>query len=193
MVKKNQRNFSFGKEKFLFFRQVFDKSPVSSISQNSLSSCSPITTSFSSDDDQMIICSSSSSSFDPIFNKKTLKNCEEIYIDRTWPTENIRFDLPMSTSRVEKDRFFKEFHENLLVHQCNGLHSIIDEVLQQQTMRIHRRSNFVLIENQQIDCINTKSNISFSTNSIKQKFYFSDLFPLTMKTKQFLPLTTQTT
>lgn len=64
--------------------------------------------------------------------------------------------LPASASRSQHDFFISELHQNISSHSCTTLSKVIDDVRQQQFIRIHRSSQVVLIEHQQLQCIHFK-------------------------------------
>ncbi|CAF3697255.1 unnamed protein product [Rotaria socialis] len=82
--------------------------------------------------------------------------------------------LPASSSRCNNDLFLNEFHQNIISHNCKTLSSIIDNVVQQQFIRIHRSSKAILIEHKELECVHLKDVKKFDTPSLifdeQQKF-----------------------
>lgn len=70
--------------------------------------------------------------------------------------ENFTTVLPTSSSRYNNDLFINEFHQNILSHNCKILSAIIDDVLQQQFIRIHQCSKAILIEHKELVCVALK-------------------------------------
>ena len=72
--------------------------------------------------------------------------------------------LPVSAARPHHDFFISEFHQNISSHSCTTLSKLIDDVRQQQFIRIHRSSQVVLIEHQQLQCVHLK----YEENSLEE-------------------------
>lgn len=162
---RSNESFSFSSSGFQdrFFLEASDASSAPSLSESSLSSLSRSTTPFSSED-QLILSSSSSSSavlsFSPPLinhNRGRSSNYSDlIYLNRPWPTETYAFLLPMTSSRSPQDLLLNEFHQKITFHPCLQLRSVIDDVVQQQGIRIHRRSQSVLIEHDELECVHLR-------------------------------------
>lgn len=99
----------------------------------SFSSLSLHSSSFSSDD-QLILPSSSSSS-------------EQIYLSSICQ--------PISTTFATSlpHRIDPFLHTKIIAHQCSILRSVIDDVIQQQSIRIHRQTTRILLEYRPFHCI----------------------------------------
>ena len=92
---------------------------------------------------------------------RSLTYAEQIYFhDRSldhFPCNDIfSTKLPVCTSRQSNDGFLSEFHQNILLHHCTTLKTVIDNVLQQQFLRIHQSSQVIFIEHQQLDCVHLR-------------------------------------
>ena len=142
------------------------------LSESSLSSLSRSTTPFSSED-QLIFSSSFSSaalSFSPpLINHdpgRPSNYSDLIYLNRPWPDETFAFLLPMASSRLPQDLLLNEFHQKITLHPCHQLRSVIDDVVQQQGIRIHRRSQSVLIGHDELECIDLKTLNKSDTPSL---------------------------
>ena len=159
--------------------ESLEASPSSSLFDSSLSSLSCNTTPFSSQD-QLILSSSPSSSssavLSPIaqtfrstksipltqFNgSRSLPYSEQIYLPAhsshlLSSNEPFIAVLPVSSSRHHQDLFINEFHLNLVSHDCKTLSTLIDNVVQQQFIRIHQCSRAVLIEHKELACVHLK-------------------------------------
>lgn len=118
---------------FLFHSESLDTSPSPSFS--SLSSNS---TSFSSDD-QLILPSSSSSSSSSIHTSSLIN---EIFSSI----------FPVKTSRNNKNFF----HDNIISHHYKTLSSIIDNIKQQDFIRIHEKVHTTFLEHPYFQCIHIK-------------------------------------
>lgn len=159
-------------------KESLDASPTSSLFDSSLSSLSCNTTPFSSQD-RLILSSSPSSTSSvvpsPISSltvvpsnnihpstSRYLNYADQIYFnDRLTDLPSFHekdFDkkLPMFSSRQKNDFFLSEFHKNVVSHRCVTLKTIIDNVLQQQFVRVHRSTQSILIEHRQLDCTHLK-------------------------------------
>ncbi|CAF0842091.1 unnamed protein product [Adineta ricciae] len=148
-INDDQRVPSFTDEILL---DSLDSSPSLSRSTTSLSSLSCNTTPFSSQDKLILSSSSSSADTNPILS--SLPYTEQIYLDRCSPSnETFSPNLPVSFPRSHNNLFLNEFHQNILVHSCRTLSSLIDNVSQQQFIRIHRRTKPLLIEHKQFQCV----------------------------------------
>ena len=161
---RSNASFSFSSSLFqdLLFLEASDASSAPSLSGSSLSSLSRSTTPFSSED-QLILSSSSSSavlSFSPpLINhdrSRPSNYFDLIHLNRPWPNETFAFLLPMTSSRSPQDLLLNEFHQKITFHPCQQLRSVIDDVVQQQGIRIHRRSQSVLIEHEELECVQMK-------------------------------------
>jgi hypothetical protein len=66
--------------------------------------------------------------------------------------------LPVSSSsfRYNNDFFINEFYQNLISHNCKTLRTVIDNVAQQQFIRIHQSSKVILIEHKELECVHLK-------------------------------------
>ena len=122
-------------------------SPSPSMTESSSSLYSHHTTPFSSQD-QLILSSSSSSP--PISLAHPLR--EQLYDDQSLPSDSFSSILPVLSSRHNHDPFFNDFHREIVSHECKLLRSAIDDITQQQGIRIHRRVKSVLIEHKQLAC-----------------------------------------
>ena len=151
---------------------------------SSLSSLSCNTTPFSSQDRLILSTSSSSSSsavLSPILStalsplppssrtnkiphgSRALTYSDQIYLHNqssSFPfiDENFTTVLPVSSSssRHNNDLFLNEFHRNILTHNCKTLRTVIDNVIQQQFIRIHQSSKVILIEHKELQCVYLK-------------------------------------
>ena len=101
----------------------------------SFSSLSSHSSSFSSDD-QLILPSSSSSSFS-----------DQIYLTST--SQPIFTTFSTSLSHVIDPLL----HRNIISHHCSILRSVIDDVIQQRSIRIHRQTTRILLEYLPFHCI----------------------------------------
>ncbi|CAF1543330.1 unnamed protein product [Adineta steineri] len=137
-------------------------SPSPSLIDSTFSSLSYNTTPFSSQDQLIISSSTSSDDTHPILSSNQLINCtkilslpytEQIYIDNQSSNEIFSPILPISISRCKNNLFLNEFHQNIVSHKCLTLSSIIDDLAQQQFIRIHRRTKSQLIEHKQFECV----------------------------------------
>ena len=147
------KQISFRKrQKSIFISDSLDSSRSLSRSATSLSSLSCNTTPFSSQDKLILSSSSSSADTNPILS--SLPYTEQIYLDHCSPSnETFSPNLPVSFPRSHNNLFLNEFHQNILVHSCRTLSSLIDNVSQQQFIRIHRRTKPLLIEHKQFHCV----------------------------------------
>ncbi|CAF3945714.1 unnamed protein product [Rotaria sp. Silwood2] len=150
-------------------------SPSPTLSDSSLSSLSCNTTSFSSQDQLILSSSCSSTEINPVLSSYQLINHnrfhsipynEQIYYDNQSINEIFSTVLPVSFPRCKNDLFLSEFHQNTISHNCRTLSSVIDDVVQQEFIRIHRRTKTVLIEHKQFECINLKDLKKFDTPSL---------------------------
>ncbi len=99
-----------------------DTSPSPSLSDSSFSTYSDHSTSFSSDDQLILSSSDSDQSYSHNQSSAFSANIKDL------------------------------FHQNTISHHCQTLKSIIDDVVQQEFIRIHRRTKTILIEHEQIQC-----------------------------------------
>jgi len=153
---------------FPLYSESQDTSPSSSLFDSSLSSLSCSTTPFSSQDRLILSSSSSSSSaLSPLSSAnnsnrtRSLNYSEQIYLTNQLSylfssNETFVSVLPFSSSRSSNDFFLNEFQQNLQSHNCKTLRSVIDNVTQQQFIRIHQSSNVILIQHQQLQCVHLK-------------------------------------
>lgn len=166
----------------VLFSEPIETSLASSLFDSSLSSLSCNTTPFSSQD-RLILSSSSSSSVlspntsivrtspppPPSQSNKTSQNSraltysDQIYLNNQSSSllvsdELFRTVLPVSScsSRHHNDQFLNEFHQNILTHSCKTLRTVIDNVIQQQFIRIHQASKVILIEHKELQCVHLK-------------------------------------
>ncbi len=140
---------------------IEDTSPSPSLSDSSLSSLSINTTSFSSQDHLILSSSPSSvssaviiSSITPSSRFRSLTYSEQIYLpDRStcFSTGKDIFSTVLPSSRANTDPFLSEFHLNLNSHGCVTLRTVIDDVVQQRTIRIHHQSKTILVEHRQLE------------------------------------------
>ncbi|CAF0988673.1 unnamed protein product [Rotaria sp. Silwood1] len=157
------------KEVLIFTQEIISESvgtsPSPTLSDSSLSSFSSNTTSFSSQDQLILSSSCSSTELNPILSSYQLTNHnrfqfspynEQSYFDNQSTNEIFSTVLPVSFPRCKNDLFLNEFHKNTISHNCKTLSYVIDDVVQQEFIRIHRRTKTVLIEHKQLDCINLK-------------------------------------
>jgi hypothetical protein len=110
------------------------------------------TTPFSSQDQLILSSSSSSANSHPIQSSHT----EQIYSDKQSLSEIFSPILPVSFSRGNNDLFLNKFYQNTVSHNCKTLSSVIDDIVQQQFIRIHRRTKTLLIEHKQFECVQLK-------------------------------------
>lgn len=96
-------------------------------------------------------------------NSRSLTYSEQIYLNNQSSYQYSSDDifpavLPISSSssRYQNDFFINEFHQNILSHNCKTLRTVIDNVLQQQFIRIHQSSKVILIEHKQLECVHLK-------------------------------------
>lgn len=149
---------------------------------SSLSSLSCNTTPFSSQD-RLILSSSPSSSSSAILSPisstaiiptsphtdkinqsngiRLIPYSEQIYLNNQlsylFPSDEIFTTvLPASSSRSNNDLFINEFHQNIIAHNCKILSTVIDNVVQQQFIRIHQCSKVILIEHKELECEHLK-------------------------------------
>jgi hypothetical protein len=136
---------------------------------SSLSSLSCNTTPFSSQD-RLILSSSSSSSSSAVLSpisqstkisngSRSLNYADQIYLNNQSSTidEILTTILPISSSsRYNNDLFLNEFHQNIHLHNCKILRTVIDNVIQQQFIRIHQSSKVILIEHKELQCVHLK-------------------------------------
>ncbi|CAF3717151.1 unnamed protein product [Rotaria sordida] len=150
-------------------------SPSPTLSDSSFSSLSCNTTSFSSQDRLILSSSCSSTEINPILSSYQLTNSnrfhslsynEQIYFDNQSTNEIFSTILPVSFSHCKNDLFLSEFHKNTISHNCKTLSSVIDDIVQQEFIRIHRRTKTILIEHKQFECINLKDLKKFDTPSL---------------------------
>ncbi len=144
---------------------------------SSLSSLSCNTTPFSSQDRLILSSSSSSSVLSPILStaliplppsssshsnktpngSRSLTYADQIYLNNQSTIDEILTTvLPISSSRYNNDLFLNEFHQNILSHNCKILRTVIDNVIQQQFIRIHQSSKVILIEHKELQCVHLK-------------------------------------
>ena len=138
-------------------------SPSLSMTESSSSLYSHPTTPFSSQD-QLILSSSSSSALISLAhplrehdkNPSSPHSEQHIDDDSSVPNESFSSILPVLSSRHNHEPFFSDFHREIVSHSCRLLRSAIDDVIQQQGIRIHRRVKSVLIEHKQLACQHIK-------------------------------------
>ena len=163
--------------------ETLDTSRSPSLFDSSLSSLSCNTTPFSSQDRLILSSSPSSSSSTAIpsfsscnrstktnpFNthntSRSLTYAEQIYLNNQLSylcpsEENFTTVLPpsslSSSSRSIHDLFINEFHQNMVSRHCKTLKTVIDNVVQQQFIRIHQCSKVILIEHKELECVYLK-------------------------------------
>lgn len=161
-----------------FLLEPIETSLASSLFDSSLSSLSCNTTPFSSQDRLILSSSSSSSALTPLpppptsssshsnkisHNSRALTYSDQIYLNNQSSSlfisdEPFTTVLPVSSSssRHHNDQFLNEFHQNILVHPCKTLRTVIDNVIHQQFIRIHQASKVILIEHKELQCIHLK-------------------------------------
>ncbi|CAF1076621.1 unnamed protein product [Rotaria sp. Silwood1] len=105
------------------------------------------------------------------YGSRSLTYSEQIYLNNQssyiCPSNEIFTTvLPASSSRCHNDLFINEFHQNIISHNCKTLSSIIDDVVQQQFIRIHRCSKTILIEHKELECVHLKDVKKFDTPSL---------------------------
>jgi hypothetical protein len=170
---------------YIIISDSLDTSPSPSLFDSSLSSLSCNTTPFSSQD-RLILSSSSSSSSSAVISpllstaiiplppsshsnkinqsngSRSLTYSEQIYLNNQSSyllssNEILTTILPaLSSSRYNNDLFINEFHQNILSHNCKTLRTVIDNVQQQQFIRIHQSSKVILIEHKELECVHLK-------------------------------------
>nr|BAJ93594.1 predicted protein [Hordeum vulgare subsp. vulgare] len=173
--------------------ETLDTSRSPSLFDSSLSSLSRNTTPFSSQDRLILSSSPSSSSSTAIpsftscnrstktnpFNthnsSRSLTYAEQIYLNNQFSylcpsEENFTVVLPpsslSSSSRSAHDLFINEFHQNMVSRHCKTLKTVIDNVVQQQFIRIHQCSKVILIEHKELECEHLKDVKKFHTPSL---------------------------
>ncbi|CAF1232737.1 unnamed protein product [Adineta steineri] len=174
-------------------QESLDTSRSPSLFDSSLSSLSCNTTPFSSQD-RLILSSSPSSSSSAILSSigstavipippcsrstkinqngsRSLTYSEQIYLNNQlsylFPTNEVFTTvLPTSSSRHHNDLFINEFHQNIISHNCKILSTVIDNVVQQQFIRIHQCSKVILIEHKELECEHLKDVKKFHTPSL---------------------------
>ncbi|CAF2160432.1 unnamed protein product [Rotaria magnacalcarata] len=175
-----EKEISNNKEVLIFTQEILSESdsstsPSPTLSDSSISSYSSNTTSFSSQDQIILSSSCSSSEINPILSSYQLVNSntfhfvpfnEQYYFDNQSTNEIFSTVLPISSSRCKNDLFLSEFHQNTRIHNCNTLSSTIDDVLQQDFVRVHRRTKTILIEHKKLECISLKDLQQFDTPSL---------------------------
>jgi len=93
---------------------------------------------------------------------RSLTYSEQIYLNNQSSylfssNEILKTILPaLSLSRYHNDLFINEFHQNILSHNCKTLRTVIDNVTQQQFIRIHQSSKVILIEHKELECVHLK-------------------------------------
>ncbi len=93
---------------------------------------------------------------------RSLTYSEQIYLNNQSSylfssNEILTTILPaLSLSRYHNDLFINEFHQNILSHNCKTLRTVIDNVTQQQFIRIHQSSKVILIEHKELECVHLK-------------------------------------
>ncbi|CAF1516833.1 unnamed protein product [Rotaria sordida] len=120
----------------------------------------------------------------PLINQngsRSLPYSEQIYLNNQsssiCPSNEIFTTiLPASSSHRNNDLFINEFHQNIISHNCKTLSAIIDDVVQQQYIRIHRCSKAILNEHKELECVHLKDVKKFDTPSLifdeQQKFVY---------------------
>ncbi|CAF4995409.1 unnamed protein product, partial [Rotaria socialis] len=175
-----EKEISNNNEVLIFTQEILSESgsstaPSPTLSDSSISSFSSNTTSFSSQGQIILSSSCSSSEINPILSSYQLINSsrfhfvpsnEQYYFDNQSTNEIFSIVLPISSSRCKNDLFLSEFHQNTIIHNCNTLSSAIDDVLQQDFIRVHRRTKTILIEHNKLECINLKDLKQFDTPSL---------------------------
>ncbi|CAF1475756.1 unnamed protein product [Adineta steineri] len=174
-------------------QESLDTSRSPSLFDSSLSSLSCNTTPFSSQD-RLILSSSPSSSSSAILSSigstavipippcsrstkinhngsRSLTYSDQIYLNNQlsylFPTNEVFTTvLPTSSSRHNNDLFINEFHQNIISHNCKILSTVIDNVVQQQFIRIHQCSKVILIEHKELECEHLKDVKKFHTPSL---------------------------
>ncbi|UJR28536.1 hypothetical protein I4U23_009772 [Adineta vaga] len=113
-------------------------------------------------------------------NSRSLTYAEQIYLNNQlsylFPSnENFNAVLPpsslsssssSSSSRSTHNLFINEFHQNMISHHCKTLSTVIDNVVQQQFIRIHQCSKVILIEHKELECEHLKDVKKFHTPSL---------------------------
>jgi hypothetical protein len=96
---------------------------------------------------------------------RSIPYSEQIYLNNQLsylfpPNEIFTTVLPSSSSsssaRSNNDLFINEFHQNIISHNCKTLSTVIDNVVQQQFIRIHQCSKVILIEHKELECEHLK-------------------------------------
>ena len=172
---KFRRSIDFRMFFFHLLLEPIETSLASSLFDSSLSSLSCNTTPFSSQDRLILSSSSSSSVLSPIPStalppsshpnktSRSLTYSDQIYLnnqssslfisDKTFTTV---LPVSSSSSRHHNDLFLNEFHQNILAHPCKTLRTVIDNVIQQQFIRVHQASKVILIEHKELQCVHLK-------------------------------------
>lgn len=88
---------------------------------------------------------------------RSLTYAEQIYFHQVRSADLFKAVLPISSSsRHHHDPLINEFHQNIRSNLCRTLKTVIDNVLQQEFLRVHRSSQVILVEHDQFDCARLK-------------------------------------